>query len=82
LDPLETRLTRFHPIPTASDAMLTRTLTHCLRALLTDPATNIQLLVNLCDAANEIQRRDLDPQYVAGRIAELAAAWDGHGDVL
>ena len=65
-----------------TDAMLTRTLTHCLRALLADPAKNIQLLVNLTAAASEIRRRDLDPGYVAARITELAAAWDGHGDVL
>lgn len=66
----------------ASDAMLTRTLTHCLRAILADPHKNIQLLVNLGDVSKEIQQRDIDPGYVAERVKQLSAAWDAGQDFL
>jgi hypothetical protein len=69
-------------IQDASDAVLTRTLTHCLRALLADPHKNIQLLVNLREAAQEIERRDIGPEYVAGRIRTLGRAWDDGQDIL
>ncbi len=75
--------TRFgQTIQTASDAMLTRTLTHCLRAILADPHKNIRLLANLREAAQEIERRDMGPEYVAGRIRTLSRAWDDGEDVL
>lgn len=62
--------------------MLTRTLTHCLRAILANPEKNIQLLVNLSEVLQEVQRRDLDPAYVSGRIKTLAAVWDAGEDTL